>query len=166
MTLIVEDGSLVANANTYASLNDVKAYALARGLILADDAQTTINIIKSMDFLEAKRKDYQGSKVDITQSLQFPRTALVIDDSDFPNNAIPQELKSALCQLVIELSNGVDLLPTITEAPVRMETVGPIVTEYAVNPGEARSPIMFSVDSLLAPLLKSSQFSGLRITRI
>lgn len=160
MALIVEDGSNVANANSYAELAYIKAYAQLRGITLAADAVIENQVALAMDYLESKRNNYQGLKTYPDQSLQFPRNYLVIDSNEFPNNAIPKELKNALSQLVIEIENGISILPTINEAPIKRETVGPITTEYAVNPGTGLEPIIFSVEALLQPLFKNSTSSG------
>ncbi len=167
MTLIVEDGSIVANANSYADLDYIKAYALARGATLSiDDAVIEQQVAIAMDYIEGKRNEYQGIKVDSTQSLQFPRDYLIIDGFDFDSTSIPKELKNALSQLIIEQTNGIDILPTSDEPAIKKETVGPISTEYAVNIGSIIKPSIPAVDLLLAPLLKNVSTSGFALTTI
>jgi hypothetical protein len=165
MALIVEDGTIVANANAYADSDFIKEYALARGVTLTDATIETKAII-AMDYIESKRNEFQGIKVSNLQPLQFPRLYLVIDDNQFPANQIPIELKNALSQLVIEQENGINILPTANKAPVKKTTIGPISKEYAVNPGEIFEPIIKSVDILLEPLLKSVSKSGFKLSTL
>ena len=166
MALIIEDGTIVSGANSYASLAVLRAYATARGITLsATDATVEVMAIKAMDYLEAKRNQYQGEKVSNTQELQFPRYNLIIDGFDFPANDIPNELIKAQCQLVLEVNAGNILMPTLTEAPIKKEVIGPIETEYAVSAGNSFLPDFQAVESLLAPLYKDNQ-SGFSLTSI
>jgi len=161
MALIVEDGTLVANANSYASLATIKAYAALRGITLGTDPVIENQAILATDYIESKRNKFQGLKVLSTQALQFPRIYLVIDDNEFPENEIPKELINAECQLVIEQQKGIELMPTINEAPIKKEVIGPMSTEYAVSEGNIFEPALLAVDALLQPLFKnvSSGFS-------
>lgn len=166
MALIVEDGTIVANANAYADLNFIKAYALARGVTLIDDVALESKTIIAMDYIEGRRNEFQGIKVSNLQSLQFPRLYLVIDGNQFPANQIPIELKNALAQLVLEQGNGVNILPTLKEAPIKKESIGPLSTEYAINPGQILQPIITAVDILLEPLFTNVSKSGFKLTTL
>lgn len=160
LTLIVEDGTQVTDANSYASLTTIKAYATLRGIVLSiNDTVIENQAIKAMDYIEGKRNQFDGYKVSNTQSLQFPRCNLTIDGFEFPLDAIPNELIKAQSQLVCEQALGVDILPTLTEPPVRKEVVGPIETEYAVAIGSSFDPVIPSVENLLQPLYKSGSTS-------
>lgn len=167
MALIVEDGSNVANSNSYASLTDIRAFASARGVTLpSDDGKLEILAVKAMDYLESFRKQFQGSKTNnvgddpaapkvVPQSLQWPRIGVVIDDEDFDANSIPAELKKAQMQYCMELFGGNDAMPTTTGAFVKREKVGPLETEYSETLS-SDSPRMPKVDALLEPLLRGS----------
>lgn len=154
MSLIIEDGSIVANANSYATVPEIQAYALARGFNLpttVDDVE--VLALKAMDFLEGKRAYYQGSKTNpANQELQWPRTGVKIDCFDFPSDAIPKELGNAQMQLCIESYNGIDLQPTTEQGFVTEDTVGPLTTKYSEKVGTSTGPNMTAVDSLLQPL--------------
>ena len=168
MALIVEDGTLVLSANSYRDLDDIKAYAEARGVDLGmDDDAIEVWSNKAIAFLESKRKEYQGTKVISTQSLQFPRVDLTIDDFDFPSTEIPSLIADAQCQLIVEQCLGVDIMPTQKEPAIKSEKIGPIQTDYAVNPGNFFTPFIASVETLLEPLFKSntSEF-GIRFLRV
>jgi len=155
MTLIVEDGTMPAGANSYASLVTLKAYASLRGIDLGTvDSTIEVWAIKAIDYLESKRNDFQGNKLTNTQSLQFPRFNVFVDGFDY-TSLIPGILVNAQCQLVMELKNGVDIMPTITDPAIKSEKIGPIQTDYAVNPGDYFMPELSAVDALLQPLFKN-----------
>ena len=154
MALIVEDGTIVPNANSYQTLAEIRAYALARGVTLsAVDSELEPLAIQAMDYLEAQRAKYQGNKVEpLVQELQFPRDDVKIDCVAFPSDEIPKELQSAENQLVIELHNSVDILPTSEEAFITEEKIGPITTKYSDTVRTSIEPTMTAVDALLEPL--------------
>jgi len=154
MALIVEDGTGVANANSYADLATVRAYALARGVTLStDDTKLEANVIRTMDYLDTKGLGLL--------SLSFPL------DDDTLCNSVPlaetlARLSRAQGELCVEQHNGVDLAPTRTDAFVTEETVGPITTKYSATNGggPGTEPDMLNVDSLLKPLIAACGYSG------
>ena len=154
MSLIVEDGSIVANANSYVTVVECQAYATARGLTLpALEADIEPLLISAIDYLESKRTQYQGTKTDpANQSLQWPRTGVQIDGVDIGSNVIPKELKDAQCRLACEQAAGVSIMPTKIGPFVTEETVGPLTTKYDASQGNGVQPDMSAVDALLAPL--------------
>lgn len=165
MTIIVEDGSIVADANSYVTVADARAYAAARGITLsATDSVVESLLINAVDYTESKRAQYQGSKVSQDQELQFPRYNVSIDGFEIPPTTIPKTLKNAQMQLVIESSEGIDLMPTQSGQFVTEETVGPITTKYSDKAGlDGLEPQMTAVDALLEPLYKQGN-SGAFLT--
>lgn len=157
MALTIEDGSIVADANSYVTATEAKAYADARGLSLPTaDADVEKLLIQAMDYLEAKRAEYQGDKTDPSnQELQWPRTGVKIDCNDLASNVIPKELKQAQIVLAIEKNSGTDLQPTRSEGFVKKEVVGPIETEYSEKIGVSVEPTITAVDALLTPLFNA-----------
>lgn len=162
MALIVEDGSIVANANSYNSRADIIAYAAARGVVLADDDTTDVLAIKAMDYLALSDNDWKGEPVSPTQSLAWPRKGAIPTGSRtaFPDNAIPVQVKKAQCELAVIANSGVALIPTTSAetAFVTREKVDVIETEYS----EAIAlklmgslPDMPSIDALLSPWLRA-----------
>ena len=156
-TLIIEDGSIVEDANTYINVADVKTYASDRGVILGTDDEVNAQIISAMDYVESKECEFQGQQVEPgVQELSWPRSGVQLNGVDFPSDKIPKQLRSAISQLVIAQFNGVVLFPNTTPSDyIVEETVGPITTKYA-NPQQTgitdMSPQMTAVDALLAPL--------------
>lgn len=153
MALIVEDGTIVTNANSYASLSTVRSYALLRGVTLsATDSVVEAQVIKSMDYIESFRNMFQGSKVESNQSLQFPRClpyinssssypyyqnptaslyGIIIDGFQIGADEIPKVLVDCLCQCVMFVHSGFDFNPKPNQKFVTKEKVGAIQQEYS-----------------------------------
>lgn len=175
LDLTVEDGSIVADANTYVSVADAKTYASYRGVDFGtDDDATAVKLIKAMDYLAQYVENWKGNLVSTEQSLAWPRANVALDGPTgpyyWPYNEIPQNLIDAQVQLAMAVHAGVDLMPTgVPGLSIKKEKIGPIETEYA-TPKEmgATSWATLSlpvVDALLAPLFEADSFS-LRTVRV
>lgn len=164
MALVIEDGTIVAGANSYIDVPAAKAFAEARGVDLGtDDAVIEQRLLGAMDYLESL--SYKGVRTDPDeQLLAWPRTGVTFDGRAFGPNTIPPQLKSAQAQLVIELTNGVVIFASSgassgsTEKFVKKEKVDVIETEYATpkEVGEEFLAVaeMPAVSALLRGLLK------------
>lgn len=154
ITIVVEDGSGVAGANSYVSVADARTYAENRGITLpTDDDELAAMLIQASDYLEAQECRYQGDRTSSTQALAWPRTGVELNGDDFPPNAIPKSLIGAQVQLAIAINAGFDLQPNISPQDyVTREKVGPIETEYADPVAVGIMPTFTAVNALLAPL--------------
>lgn len=129
MTIIVEDGTNVADANSYVSVADLVAYAEERGIELpVDPAEQEVLLIKAMDYLESFETRFPGVRAYTGQMLAWPRYGAGYNY--FP--AMPDRLRKA--QLVAAVAAmEVDLLPVSAAATANAtrKTVGPITVEYS-----------------------------------
>jgi len=155
--MIVEDGTIVAGANSYVTLAEARAFAADRGATLsADDAVLSGILVAATDYLESFRGQYIGLLVSpLVQPLQWPRKKVVLYGADFPENIIPQVLKNAQCQLAVEKTLGTDPLKARSEPFVIKEEVGALKTTYSDDVGTNTIPTMPSVDNWLSILLLS-----------
>lgn len=171
MALTIEDGTGKADATSYVTAAEARAYAAARGVTLdANDAVVEPLLVQAMDYLEALI--YKGHRTfpDV-QALSWPRTCVVIDGVKVPvsgASSIPRQLKAAQMQLSIEASNGIDLMPTTDGRVVKREKVDVIETEYMTNTdlgvGGLPGPSFAKVDALLAGLLATGgMFQTVRV---
>lgn len=167
MPLTIETGSLIAGANSYVSVADARAYAEVRASTFpVDNAEAEAALIVAMDYLESLRAEYQGRKVDpTTQSLQWPRSGVVIDGWQVPTDHIPKELIVAQIQLAIESAAGTDLMPTGDGREIIREKVDVLETEYAPGAGGAPQPYFAKVRASLGALLKGSASGRLPVIR-
>lgn len=167
MALEIEDGTGKANATSYVTVSEARQYAQARGVTLpSEELAVEALLVQAMDYLEAQRAKYQGSKTwprpgepshPHAQALQWPRTGVVIDcHYELPSDAIPVELKAAQMQTAVELSRGLNPMAG-TDGRVKKKTkVDVIETEFfsATELGLAGYPTVQlpAVDALLQPL--------------
>lgn len=128
MTIIVEDGSNVENANAYVSLADTRVYAADRGVILSSDDHIIIPmVIRTTDYLETFR--YQGDASFDSQSLSFPRK--IYKNSVLIVDGVPTKLINAQNELVIAVHKGIDLFEIKTDArAIKRKRVGDIYKEF------------------------------------
>ena len=164
MALIVEDGTIVANANSYNTVAEIRAYAVARGSTLpVADEDVEVLAIQATDYLESFYKKYQGYRTDpANQVLQFPRTGVVLyDDYEVGSNEIPTLLKNAHAQATIEAYES-DLMPNHTQG-VKKEKVDVLEVEYL--DGSSDSVGLPKVDALIEPLFNPSATFSVRTRR-
>ena len=132
MTIIVEDGTLVANANSLISVVDFEAHAEARGITIVD---SELALIKAMDYLNAKEPQLKGDLVKRDQSIVYPRDNLSLEGFIWSPTEIPRQAINTQIALAIEVDAGEDLdNETLAALPVVGERVeGAIDVTYA-NP--------------------------------
>jgi hypothetical protein len=166
MALIIEDGSLVVGANSFATVAEVRAYAAARASDLTGktDAELEAALIVAMDYLATFEPRLSGLRISPDQYLMYPRDGVYINGFLFADDAIPRTLKDAQCQAALESTGGLDLMPTGDGRAIKKEKVDVIETEYAEGASGAPQPRLIKVDSLMAPLLRSGG-SILRVER-
>lgn len=166
--LVVEDGSIVLNANSYNPTVDIKSYASLRGRTLPDDdALIEAYAIRAMDYIESFAEQFKGVRtVGLDQPLEWPRSGAIIDDVEIDDDYMPLQLLRAQNQLVIEQAAGVVLQPTLTlVGRVKRKKTGPLETEWFDSVQSGFQPIIPAVDAFLSPLLNLSSF-GLRTLRV
>lgn len=151
--LVIEDGTGLQNANTFVGLDDVKQYALNRGVLLSnDDEIIKSQLIKACDYLNSKECEYRSLRLNDLQALAFPRMAL----------DVPIAIKNAQMQAVIEQANGFDLMPTVTASNyVTREKIGDLEVSYADPIQAGIDPSFPAIDALLSSLLKVNCSTGL-----
>ena len=165
MAIVVENGTGVAGANSYAGLADIRAYALARGVTLsAVDATLESMVIKAMDFLESYRNRFTGYRVDRGQSLSWPRNYAYVDGYEYPSTTLPQLLLDAEGALVMEVNAGNDPFnPPLGSLPVIRERVeGAVEVEYSDPQGQYLAATARPAVRLINQLLVSGGLFAVR----
>lgn len=169
VALIVEDGSIVANANSYNSVADIRNYASDRGITLPIENDTVASFaISAMDWLRQNDNKWKGEIVSTIQTLAWPRKNVIIGYTVLPSDKIPTQIKSAQCQLCVYASQGILLTPaTHTEKFLKREKLGPLEQEYSETLAKyfGTLPGFPFVDSLISDLLRSGG-AAIRTVRI
>ncbi len=100
MALIVEDGSGVANASSYASLGYISDYCSDMGYTSWASLGTTDQtaaVLRAMPFIESR--NYKGTKLAYDNSLEFPREGIIDRNGyEVPPDEIPPNLMKALSE--------------------------------------------------------------------
>ncbi len=149
MAIIVEDGSIVSNANSYVTEAELTQYASDRGITITGDTEQLL--IKSMDYIESL--SYIGVKFTIDQPLQWPRADVVIDGYYFNSDAIPKELKKGQMETALSVDAGVDPLAPVTRGK-KSVSVGAVSVTYDDVSESGSTTLVRSISSSLQKLLK------------
>lgn len=158
MAFVAEDGTGVANANSYVSVADADAF-----LHDLDDAtwpaksaeEKQAALIKATAYIEGTYRGTWIGKIKSTaQGLAWPRGG-AYDPDGRELTGVPKQVKDVVCRLALESFDG-DPDATL-DRKIQSETIGPISTTY-----EAGSPAGKTyrfVDILLNGLTNKSRFS-------
>lgn len=166
MSLIVENGSIVDNANSLVTRAEFIAYASLIGTTIVDDEDADVLLIKAMKFIDAHESKLKGIKTERDQSLSFPRYNLRINGWSWNTDEIPTEAKDCQMELALELNSGTDLYnPTFSKGPRIEETVsGAVTVRYGTNSVSA-TRLTSKGFKLLDSLLKTSGITSIPLVR-
>lgn len=150
MTIVVEDGTGLANANSYASVAEADTYLTLRGITSwssLQQAEKEAALVRATDYMPIFA--WQGIRSVNTQALDWPRTYVYVRGALLPSPAFPTQIKTACIELAWRGASG-PLNPDInvgTDDTGRMiikkvERVGPIdeETTYASR-GQMALPV-------------------------
>jgi hypothetical protein len=157
MALIIEDGTVIAGANSFATVEEARAYTEARGVELPlDDAEVEHALVKAGDYLISYEQKLKGQRVQQAQTMVYPRFGVILYDTQFPSTGIPQQLKDAQIELATYAADGVVLRPVGAGRETRREEVGPIKLEYFEGGRSSIDPVFNAANDILKPLLSSA----------
>jgi hypothetical protein len=163
MSIVLEDGSGILNANSYVTEEEFDTYCDDRD-ITADDGDAEAALIRAAVALDGKyRMKYPGYRtVGRLQGLEWPRTAaydyegLTIDTDE-----IPLEIKNAQCELALrELTEPGSLTPDLERGGnIRSIRAGSVGIDYS---GSTVMTVYTIVDQILSKLIGPvySPYSG------
>jgi hypothetical protein len=135
MAFIVEDGTVVAEANSYASVEFADALLASLGktswtsAILAKKQECLVSATAYMDTIFAER--YKGSVIDRLQALEWPRKNI----PNIPITEMPILLKKACALYAYRALTAVLLPDPTTDAngfltTVKRQKLGPLEREF------------------------------------
>lgn len=156
MALVVEDGSGLANAEAYASVAQLRAYAGARGVDVTarTDEACEVALRLASTWIDTRWR-FKAARLRPVQSLEFPRNGLV-DWSGYVVVGVPPRVVDATCELALRAVAGTELAPDQSRADfVRSETVGPISTTYA--DGAPSGPVFTLAERMLQPFIRDPE---------
>jgi len=161
MAFIVEDGTGVADSNSYGAVADANSYFTDRGDAdwTGTDAEKEQALVQATDYIDVMNGHrFIGDKVDEDQSLEFPR--------DYWGAVIPRNLERATFEYAKRaLSGALAPDPTVDATGYAVKrvksVVGPISdeTEYMDQGAGSTQSLLKpypAADALLVPLLRST----------
>lgn len=164
MTIIVETGVGLSNAESYVSEAEASAYHATRGNVAwdaIDDKETLLR--KATDYMvQTYRSKWKGYRTGAVQALDWPRSEVAVGDIGGPadyyiaNNVVPVEIRRVCADLALRAATE-DLLPDQTQQVVR-ETVGPLTVQY--SPHAAQTKRFPAIDRALAPFIHGNSVSA------
>lgn len=163
MTLTVEDGTGLAAADAFVSVEDCDTYCTAHGLTDWTDATSDPDadeaaIRRATTWLSTAFK-WSGTKLNgRAQALAWPRVdATDGDGEDIETDEVPAEIVEATCiAAAYERANPGGLAPAVVMADrVKREKVGSLEVEYAgvANTPDAARPVLTRVLDLVDGLI-------------
>ena len=154
MSLIIEDGTIVANANSFTTDAELVAYALARGVtIAATEAARDSLQIKAMDYLQSKEINLSGMRVSIDQDLPYPRRGACAKGFNVPSTgtkSIPKGIKNACMEFAIQVFAS-DILISETSNNTSSIKLDGVITKSFFNGGSRSVVRTDKADAYLYP---------------
>lgn len=127
MALIKEDGSIVANANSYANATDADAYQANRGRTAWAEATAEVKdaaLVRATDYIEGRfALSFVGDRINDVQTLSWPRTGAryPTTGNDFPIDEVPVDVLNACVLYADQVIGPGDDLEAMTELAVTPE---------------------------------------------
>lgn len=136
--MIVEDGSVVADANSYVTRAEYIAWAATLGVTVADDATADAELVKAAEYIDAHAANMKGRKLTRLQTMAYPRSYVVIEQWAWSSTEIPRQLKQAQMAFALDVRNGIDLYnqgsnPNMIASRERVE--GAVDVQYHIGSG-------------------------------
>lgn len=163
MTLIIEDGSVVAGADSYESLADARVDAANRGLSISDDDTIAESQLRQAYYWIANQYEnqFQGYRISQLQTGSLPRGGMVAYGFSVASNSIPKEFILAQTNIAASVNDGADLNAIKTDADLSGFNVSGVYSEtYQSGSSTPTLPYMPAVSSWLRPFTKQATDDG------
>lgn len=153
--LIVEDGSVVSNADSYVSLADARALAAKFSLNLpADDTDAEAALRNGAVYVDLQEPMMCGRRVSASQSLAFPRSGIKLFGFDVARGVIPSQVIRAQVIAAAEYATGAAVRGSSDGRAVASERVeGAVAVSYFNNGSNGSTVTITAAIDALRPLL-------------
>jgi hypothetical protein len=158
MALVVEDGTGKADAESYISVAEYKAYADGRGYSYSGltDPQIEQKLRQGAQYVDTICR-FKGVRLVSTQALEFPRSGL-IDWSGYEVTGVPKRVKDAQAELTYKAQTESLYTDADRGGQIKSETVGPISVTYM--DGAPATKLFTAAMNLLKPYFRSKLDPG------
>lgn len=152
ITIIVEDGTGVASANSYITESEYDTFLTDHGLSDSRTGDAKLSgLINGYDYVNAQDAKFSGTRADAIQTGSFPRIGSSIYGSSIASDVIVQNVKDGQAQYAYDSSNS-DLYNVGTGQRITKEKVDVLEVEYADTTSSNPQPTFERADNYLKPL--------------
>ncbi len=141
MAIIIEDGTIVANANSFITVAEWETYlALYGKAATGSETDKETALIKSQRAIST-RYNFDGTLVEQMQSTCLPRNwSRPIKGFTIANDVVPQDFKDAQAELAFDIQEGADPFADATQGVLGPLTgdkakAGPVETDKTYGSG-------------------------------
>jgi hypothetical protein len=139
MALTIEDGTIVAGADSLATIEELVDYSINFGVTIPDD-DVDLEAILRRAYLQMTAMQWKGCAVSADQTGPFPRTGIYRNGFILDSTTIPEQAKLGQMALAAEIyADDLDP-PEDRSGAIKSETVGPLSTTYADAPNYKARP--------------------------
>lgn len=168
MSLIIEDGKVPLGANSYVSVDRLRAFAGVRTFALPEsESACEALLLSAVDYLETIA--FAGQRSSPNQALSWPRTGVVVDGVAIAANVVPEAICRAQMALAVEAHKS-PLMASARSSAYSRAKIGDIEVQYRnsdeIAAGASVQPKFPLVEALLAPYLVCGGRSMTRSVRV
>ncbi|RJG10918.1 hypothetical protein D3879_14655 [Pseudomonas cavernicola] len=139
MALTIENGSIVAGADSFATAAELVTYAANFGRTIPGTEAAQESLLRRA-YLEMNALPWKGCAVSPNQTGSWPRVGVVRNDFTIASNVIPAQVKAGQMALATEIHADDLAPPELKVGAIESEKVGPISTTFAVASKTASKP--------------------------
>lgn len=167
MALIVEDGSIVADADSFISLARGRELAARFGLtISSNDDTANIELIQGAMYVNAQESRMSGDRVSAEQTMCYPRSDVYKYGFMISDNSIPNELEKAQIYAAAEIHANGSPWSVDNGLSIASKTVsGAVAVSYFNNGKSGKRYTIDAVDMILQPLFGGGGLASFNVTR-
>ena len=164
--LIVEDGSIVADANSYVTYDYALAYHALRGnsaWAAGSELNQQYAIIRATQAIDSIYKGkWKGTPTEYgTQELEWPRQDVDVNGVELDDDLIPAALKKAVCEAALrELAEANSMTPDLDRGG-EIKRVKADTVEVEYMDGANSTTTFTAIDGLLADLVTGTSASNI-----
>ena len=164
--LIVEDGSIVADANSYVTYDYALAYHALRGnsaWAAGSELNQQYAIIRATQAVDSIYKGkWKGEPTEYgAQELEWPRSGVTVGSTSIDDDVIPAAIKKAVCEAALrELATPGSMTPDLDRGG-EIKRVKADVVEVEYMDGANSTTTFTAIDGLLADLVTGTSASSI-----
>ena len=131
MTLIIEDGQGLPDAESYASAEELTMYAVKFGAVIPEGVPAQEALLRRAA-LAMDGMTWKGRKMNSEQALSWPRREVLLDHEIKPNNYLPARIHYGQMALAAEIhQDDIDPIDKRKGAVTLERVEGAVTREYA-----------------------------------